>query len=506
LASAAIRYGGQARVWSPGVQARAGETLVLLAPAAAADEKAGPAIERLGAFLAASEPWLAAAGEAGACWVLTRGGSLLHAALPIAVRSLGARFPGARFAHLELDSAALESDEGALAAVEALHVSGEGELSLRGGALRAKRLAAADEPCETGDLGHVVITGGTGRVGLAIAAQLARRGARRITLVNRSGERADLRDALAQLRRAGARIDVVAADLTDPAAARALAAIGGDEPVTLVVHAAIEYVHAPAAVAAEAAARAAAAKVAGLENLLAALPLADSARILLCSSTAATFGGPGLALYAAVNRMLDALAERLRAGGLDCRSVQWCLWDTSAAPRDAQYDAIAAGSGNGGFIAMDPAAAVAASFTATSQNALVFSARWDMIALVCERLGMPNLMPSLRAPDDSAHRETAPDSPPAAAGEAEAPGKQIRASLMRVMGIGDGDIFDDETPLVALGLDSIQALEFHQEMKKATQAPIPVTSLLGGITLAQIIALAEQPPSPQQHSLAGRRR
>lgn len=42
----------------------------------------------------------------------------------------------------------------------------------------------------------------------------------------------------------------------------------------------------------------------------------------------ATIGGRGQILYAAANRMLDAMAHRLRAEGLNCVAVQWGQWTT----------------------------------------------------------------------------------------------------------------------------------------------------------------------------------
>src|ERR1700744_5959654 len=58
----------------------------------------------------------------------------------------------------------------------------------------------------------------------------------------------------------------------------------------------------------------------------------EGCRVVLCSSIAATVGGRGLILYAAANRMLDAMAHRLRAEGLDCVSVQWGQWTVTFDP------------------------------------------------------------------------------------------------------------------------------------------------------------------------------
>jgi KR domain-containing protein len=61
----------------------------------------------------------------------------------------------------------------------------------------------------------------------------------------------------------------------------------------------------------------------GIALVLAMYPRTEESRILLRSSIAASVGGRGLALYAAGNRMLDAMAIQLRSQGLDCIAGQW---------------------------------------------------------------------------------------------------------------------------------------------------------------------------------------
>ncbi|MET7403314.1 beta-ketoacyl reductase [Dactylosporangium sp. NPDC005572] len=252
------------------------------------------------------------------------------------------------------------------------------------------------------------------------------------------------------------------------------------------VHAAVDYVHAVAGAGLDHSAveRAAAAKIVGIENVVEALPLAATARVILCSSVAATFAGPGLAVYAATNRMLDAIAARLRADGIDGRSVQWGVWHSTARPR-GEYDDIVAGSERAGILPMPPAAALAAGLTAESQNSLTLSADWTVIAAVCELNGMPALMQDFGGQTGAAVRSVPADASP----------ERVRSIVARVMGLGVDDVLDPDTPLVALGMDSIQALELYRSIQQTLRLEIPVARVLGGATLHDVLEMAGKAPA-----------
>ncbi|NED69758.1 KR domain-containing protein, partial [Streptomyces sp. SID10244] len=87
-----------------------------------------------------------------------------------------------------------------------------------------------------------LITGGTGKLGLEFCEYYASAGAGRITLVSRTGGSADaVRRIEALRRRVDTVIDVVSGDVTDEAGVDRLAETLA-EPVTLLLHAALNYV------------------------------------------------------------------------------------------------------------------------------------------------------------------------------------------------------------------------------------------------------------------------
>ncbi|RFU37734.1 SDR family NAD(P)-dependent oxidoreductase, partial [Actinomadura logoneensis] len=220
------------------------------------------------------------------------------------------------------------------------------ELSDRAGpavvALRGRRrFTTGHQPVRLDPPGDVprgrnyLITGGLGGVGLAVARELARTEGAGLALVSRTGPPSDERDprarAVRELERLGARVVVLAADVTDSgrlreAGERAVAELG---PVHAVVHAAgvagggLVQLRDPAD-----ADRVLAPKVRGGLAVTAMAEHIGAASVVLCSSTLALTGAVGQADYAAANAFLDALAQHaaVRDGGPEIVSVNWDAW------------------------------------------------------------------------------------------------------------------------------------------------------------------------------------
>ncbi len=176
--------------------------------------------------------------------------------------------------------------------------------------------------------GSYLITGGLGALGLAVAGQLVRAGARHLVLAGRRAESGAGAAAVAALRAAGAAVHVVPADVAEgEAVAQLLAVCQGAAPLRGIVHAA--GVLDDGVVERQTAARVArvlAPKVRGAWHLhaqTAGLPL----DFFVCfSSMASLVGSPGQSSYAAANAFLDGLAHHRRAAGLPGLSINWGPW------------------------------------------------------------------------------------------------------------------------------------------------------------------------------------
>ncbi|BDB41664.1 putative polyketide synthase MbtD [Mycobacterium kiyosense] len=469
------------------------DTHVILLPASPKLD-AVAAADRVAAFFAERAWWPGVHGGVTDCWLVTVAGEavvtddgppdLVHAAASAGFRSIGAKYPGVRFRHLDLPAGA--SAATAAPVLKALHTAGESELALRDGGLYAKRVVPG-EKCAAGTAaarpGHVLIVGGTGKLGLEFCGHFAQQGAQRITLVSRTGETTAVGERLRQIRSATTtHIEVARCDLSDPASVAQLAERHRDAPADVIIHGAVEYsgveledittdkVHA-----------ALSAKVVGIARILRSFPRTDDCRVVLCSSVSATVGGRGLALYAAGNRMLDALAHHVRAEGLDCVSVQWGHWKVHL---DDSGLAMLSGLG---VVPMAPADALAVGMTRLATNAAVAAFDLDRARSVLATCGRDSLLAQLSEPEPAA----APAAGPAPSVAVEAPAgasHRLMSLLAGAIGVDSVEAIDTTIPMVAIGLDSLQALEFRRRVKKEFDHELDVADLLGGASIADVLA------------------
>ncbi|MGW4634868.1 nocobactin polyketide synthase NbtC [Nocardia sp. NPDC004415] len=471
------------------------DTVAVLLPTVA--DEVDAAVTALAEFLG-ERSWLPETSGVEDIWLVTTGGEqvvdgdlpgLFPAAAQAGFRCLAAEYPGIAFRHLDLPADA--GEQAAKLVLGAVHTAGEPELAVRESNWYGKRLVA-DESVVTGltdaELGEVVIVGGTGKLGLDFCAEFARAGAGRVTLISRSGGSPDAQARIAELAAGGTRVRVLTGDVTDPDAVRALAAELGE--IDLLVHAAVDYA-ASADPTPESIRAAAAPKIVALDHLVTLLPRSPQGRVLLCSSLSATVGGRGHAVYSAVNRMLDAAAARYRADGIAASSVQWGLWRAVGAD---QADALAAISGTG-LQPMDPAGAVAAGITTVAENVIVVAADWPRITEVFTAFGLGALFADLKVPETVI--EVAPEPVAVAAPVAETPtpaaeadtAERVRFALREVMGLDATEPIDGAVPLVALGLDSLQALDLRKRVENELRLELPVTAIMGGASLDEVVGL-----------------
>ncbi|MFC5286552.1 SDR family NAD(P)-dependent oxidoreductase [Actinokineospora guangxiensis] len=336
VAALAVRAGTRAparlhRVeWAP-AEPRPGQALrhtTLTGIAALGETDALAEVDSTDHALALLQAWLANPRLRESTLALRTGPSPEHAPARGLVRAAQVEHPG-RFALIDADGTATPDLLAAAAVVP--------ESRVRDGVLLTPRLVRPQERTEPhvlagadGADGTVLITGGTGALGSALARHLVvRHGARKLVLAGRAGGGAPRAEAIRdELTALGARVDVVACDVGDREdLARLLAGIAD---LRVVVHAAgtvrdgavatLE----PAAVAAALAAKADGAR--HLHELTSGL-----AEFILFSSLAGTLGNAGQGAYAAANAALDELALARSAAGLPALALAWGPWESGMA-------------------------------------------------------------------------------------------------------------------------------------------------------------------------------
>ncbi|MEO6794017.1 MAG: SDR family NAD(P)-dependent oxidoreductase [Mycobacterium sp.] len=465
------------------------ELLVLVAPPADAIE-----ITTAATVFAGHAAAQAAASPGPHCrrvWLVTCGAEQLDgdppprpgiAGLAALHRSTGFGYPDQTFAHLDLPAEPTVADIRTASTALALT---DTEIAVRAGRLAVRRLREAPAtPAVAAVPASVVITGGTGAIGMAYAAFCAEHGARDITLLSRSGATEATAARLDALRsRTGATVTAIRCDITDDVALAAVIAEHDPTPAGLMVHTASAEAVAVEEITEAAVREALGAKAIGLYNLERCWPLHDDARVLVCSSVLALWGGSGHGLYAAANRMADALVGRLRAEGRNASSIRWGLWQSVAVVSGEEKNRIA----RTGLTPMQPEAAIIAGLAAEPHDPAILAADFDRLAVFFDSQGVPSPFDESLPADLLKSTGVTADRPVR---------EVVAAELATVLGVDRPDDIDMHRALVDLGLDSLLALDLRKRLGRATGRRVALGPLLAGMTGAQLTTTLRDDTAP----------
>jgi NAD(P)-dependent dehydrogenase (short-subunit alcohol dehydrogenase family)/acyl carrier protein len=373
---------------------------------------------------------------------------------------------------------------------------------------RASVVPAAPREVRFSQNGTYLITGGLGGFGLATARWIAERGGKHLVLMGRRGASSEeAQAAVAELRGRGVEVKVVKGDVSREAdVAATLAEIDATlPPLRGVFHLSLALrdslllnmneehmreVWAP--------------KVLGafhLHRLTLGRPLDV---FVLYSSMSSVFGTGGQANYASANSFLDALAFHRKTRGLPALSVSWGFL------------------GETGFVARHPE--VAQRFEAMGVKSFSPAQGLELLGRFLgegRTHGGVMRVDWRRFAELTALRRTSPRfahlaEMAAEGGDAGSPrsGSELRNAILaagpserrslleaglrdqvaRVLGVA-AEKLDTNTPLSALGLDSLMAIELRNWVERDLKVTLPAVELLKGPSLSQLVDhLLEQLP------------
>jgi len=458
-------------------------------------------------------------------WLATRGAQaavqadVVPAPLTAAVwglgRTLAAEHADTWGGLVDLDPNASDGAAAAFLAGEVSTGSDEDKVAQRGEQRLAPRLTrqapgSLRQVPITADATYL-ITGGLGGVGLAMASWLTARGARELVLIGRTGlpererwatldpgSRAARQAAqVRELEGAGARVQIAACDIADPAAIRgiiAARAAEGRPHVRGVVHAAgvlrlrplIEEDLSGIITAGRG-------KVEGALALRAALAQTPLDFFALCSSTSALLPSPLLGAYAAANASLDALAHQWRAEGVPALSVNWGTWGEVGMAVDVESGRVTSGTLLRGVSPITTArglAALEALLAGDTTQAAVMPVDWAVLGSAYPQFAADPFFAQLVASRDG-DGETGPDVGALLQAEPEERRAMLalwlRAEAARVLGFGR-DRLDPAQALSTLGFDSLMAVQLKNRLESQLMVSVPMVQLLQGPSVDQLAA------------------
>ncbi|MBJ8338375.1 SDR family NAD(P)-dependent oxidoreductase [Antrihabitans sp. YC3-6] len=368
--------------------------------------------------------------------------------------------------------------------IERVSASGEPQLLLRDNEIRAARLVRSVRAVPTTPIaaGAVLVTGGTGVVGAALARHLVDvHGVRDVVLASRRGDAGVIAE---ELRSAGARVQTEQCDVADRTALqRLVAGIVAERPLVGVVHAAgVLDDGVIASLTAERLSTVAAPKVSGAWHLHEATEGLDLSFFVLVSSVAGVLGSAGQGNYAAANAYLDGLASYRRARGQAAVALAYGPWagpDGMAGRADEVTRNRAARSG---IRTIAPAAALSALDDALgSPHAVLIPVRLELGSVDPASVLPPifdAVAPSRRRGAVSGSSAVVVDL------AALAPGKRhavvvelIRKHAAAVLGHTGAAAIEPDRPFQEIGFDSLAAVEFRNRLKSATGVNLPATAV-----------------------------
>jgi acyl transferase domain-containing protein len=381
--------------------------------------------------------------------------------------------------------------------------SSEDLVAFRGGRRHVARLVRHPDAGERPGFairpdGTYLITGGLQGLGLTTAKWLVQHGARSLVLVGRRDAGPETSQDLTELRRTGAVVEPVRADVSDAGqVARVLAHIEAHlPPLRGIVHSAgVLDDGTLAQQTAERFRRVLAPKMLGAWHLHVLTRGQPLDFFVLYSSMASLLGSAGQANHAAANAFLDALAHHRQGLGLPALSINWGVWSEIGAAVRHNVGARVKTQGFGTISPQQGMQIFEHLLARPSAQVGVVPIDWSLLA---HRSGGGRHSPffsffsNFRArhsagivrPQQSLDRklELAAASPAERGARVAA---YLCAEVAAVLRLAAHDV-DMEQPLNRIGLDSLMAVELRNRLRSQVGLDVPLVTFMDDTSIAHL--------------------
>jgi len=341
--------------------------------------------------------------------------------------------------------------------------------------------------------GTVLITGGMGELGQALARHLvSQHGVRHLVLTSRRGRQAPGADELVMsLLSLGAEtVDITACDVGERSdVLRVLDAMSPEHPLTGVFHlAGVLDDGVVSELTAERLGHVLRPKVNGAWHLHELTKGKGASAFVMFSSAAGVMGNPGQANYAAANAFLDALAARRHEEGLPGQALAWGLWESEGVGMTARLGAAKlARMRRAGLRPIPVERGMALLDEALARAEVGLVAMHLDLGAVQRRVGVDARVPALfrtlvrpglrrvgaRGIAAGALRRRLPSL--AEKDRLEAVVAMVQEVVAAVLGLAGAAAVPSSQPLKELGLDSLMAVEIRNQLSARAETTLPVT-------------------------------
>ena len=330
------------------------------------------------------------------------------------------------------------------------------------------------------DNGVYLITGGMGALGLQVAQWLAAEGAKNLILLGRSQPKPEVQEVINKLKEAGIAVKTIQVDISNYNAIVEIINSHQSE-IKGIIHAAgilddalLENL------SWERFAKVLQPKQIGAWNLHLATKDLDLDWFVCFSSIASAFGSAGQSNYAAANGFMDNLMAYRRSQGLPGTTINWSIWDRggmAANLSEQQQQRLQ----QQGLSAIAPEQGLKILKQAIQQNStqtIVFPVDWETFLKqqpynpFFEKVA-PKVETKTKSATTSFLQQLANINPENRTAYLQ---KQIRTQVAKVLGFTDPELVETDEKFADLGMDSLMAVEFKNNLQASFGDAISLTA------------------------------